>query len=103
VSITVRHTVWSMNVTLLLPLFVPYKVQYSDIHSYNTIHKHDLYVQFCNTDHCKRSVINMGTKIFNGLPLEFKSVENFNVFKRKLKNYVYLLCSAFYSLQEFFN
>jgi ABC-type multidrug transport system permease subunit len=37
----------------------------------------------------------MGTKIFNGLLLELKSVENFNVFKRKLKNY--LLCSAFYS------
>jgi hypothetical protein len=41
----------------------------------------------------------MGTKIYNNLPLEIKSVDNFNVFKRKLKNY--LLHSAFYSLQEF--
>jgi hypothetical protein len=43
----------------------------------------------------------MGTKIFNGLPIELKSVKNFNVFKMKLKNY--LLCNVFYSLQEFFN
>jgi hypothetical protein len=43
----------------------------------------------------------MGTKIFNDLPIELKNVDNFNVCKRKLKNY--LLCSAFYSLQEFFN
>jgi hypothetical protein len=46
-------------------------------------------------------VISMGTKIFNGLPTELKSVNNFNVFKKKLKNY--LLCNVFYSLQEFFN
>jgi hypothetical protein len=40
----------------------------------------------------------MGTKIYNNLPLEIKSVEHFKVFKRKLKNY--LLHSAFYTLQE---
>jgi hypothetical protein len=33
----------------------------------------------------KRSVINMGTKIFNGLPLESKSVENFNVLRGNSK------------------
>jgi hypothetical protein len=43
----------------------------------------------------------MGTKIFNGLPLELKSIKNVDVFKRKLKTY--LMCSALYSLQEFFN
>jgi hypothetical protein len=41
----------------------------------------------------------MGTKIYNNLHLEIKSVDNFNVFKRKLKNY--LLHGAFCSLQEF--
>jgi hypothetical protein len=46
-------------------------------------------------------VINMGTKIFNGLPVELKNEMNLNVFKRKLK--FYLLCNVFYSLQEFFN
>jgi hypothetical protein len=77
-----------------------YTTQYSDIHSYNTIHKYNLYVQLCNTDCCKKSVINMGIQIFNGLPLELKSIEHFKIFK-KLKNY--LICNEFYSLHEFFN
>jgi hypothetical protein len=54
-----------------------YTTQYSDIHSYNIIHKYNLYVQLCNTDHCKKSVLNMGIKIFNGLPLELKSIETY--------------------------
>jgi hypothetical protein len=41
----------------------------------------------------------MGTKIFNGLPIELKNEMNLNVFKRKLKGS--LLCNVFYSLQEF--
>jgi hypothetical protein len=49
----------------------------------------------------KEGVINMGTKIFNGLPIELKYEMNLNVFKRKLKGY--LLCNVCYSLQEFFN
>jgi hypothetical protein len=61
----------------------------------------NLYVQFCNTEGSKRGVISMGTKIFNALPIELKNERNFNVFKRKLKNY--LLCNVFYSLKEFFN
>jgi hypothetical protein len=35
-----------------------YTTQYSDIHKYNTIGKQDLYVQLCNTAHCKKNVIN---------------------------------------------
>jgi hypothetical protein len=44
----------------------------------------------------RKSVINMEIKIFNGLPLELKSIENFKVFKNKLKNY--LIHNEFYSL-----
>jgi hypothetical protein len=58
------------------------------------------YVQLCNA-RCKKRVINMGTKIYNNLLLEIKSVVNFKFFRKKLKSY--LLHSAFYSLQEFFN
>jgi hypothetical protein len=53
----------------------------------------------------------MGTKIFNGLPIELKNEMNLNVFKRKLNGCLlckrklngYLLCNVFYSLQEFFS
>jgi hypothetical protein len=48
----------------------------------------------------KKSVINMRIKILNNLPLELKSVENFTVYKRKLKSY--LLHGAFCALQVFF-
>ena len=72
----------------------------SDVHNYNTKHKHNLYAQHCNTNRCKRSVINMGIKLYNNLPMELKNVSDFKVFRRKLK--CYLLHSAFYSLQEFF-
>jgi hypothetical protein len=77
-----------------------YTTQYSDVHSYNTMYKHNLYVQCCNTNCCKISVINISIEIFNSLPLELKSVTDFKVFKRNLKGY--LLHSAFYSLQVFF-
>jgi hypothetical protein len=78
-----------------------YTTQYSDIHGYNTIHKRDLYVQFCNTERSKRGVINTGTKILNGLPAELKNETNPNAFKKKLKGH--LICNVFYSLQGFFN
>jgi hypothetical protein len=35
----------------------------------------------------------MGIKIFNGLPLELKCIENSKVFKKKLKTY--LICNEF--------
>jgi hypothetical protein len=46
----------------------------------------------------KKSVINMGIKIHNNLPLEIKRIENVKVFKNKLKSY--LLQNCFHSLQE---
>jgi hypothetical protein len=37
------------------------------------------------SERSKRGAIKMGTKIFNGLPIELKNEMNLNVFKRKLK------------------
>jgi hypothetical protein len=76
-----------------------YTTQYSDVHDYNTIHKQNLYIQFCNTEHSTRGVINLGTKIFNGLPIELKNEMNLKVFKRKLKGY--LLCIFFILYKNF--
>jgi hypothetical protein len=96
-------TVTSLHIFEILCFIIKNKIyttQYSDVHGYSTIHKNNLYVQFCNTECSKRGVVSMGTKIFNGLPFELKNEINFNVFKKKLKSY--LLCNVFYSLQEFF-
>jgi hypothetical protein len=76
-----------------------YTTLYSDVHSYNTIHKHNLYVQPCNTWRCKKSVTNMGIKIYNNLPFEIKTTQNFKAFKRTLKDY--LLLNAFTRLKSF--
>jgi hypothetical protein len=43
----------------------------------------------------------MGVKIYNNLPSEIKSTQNFKAFKHKLKDN--LLFNAFYSPKEFFN
>jgi hypothetical protein len=46
-----------------------YTTQYSDVHYYNTIHNHSLYIQFCNAEYSKRGVISMVIKIVNGIVL----------------------------------
>jgi hypothetical protein len=43
----------------------------------------------------------MGIQIYNNLPSEIITTQNFKYFKRKLKDY--LLLNAFYPLKEFFN
>jgi hypothetical protein len=58
-------------------------------------------ITLCNTSRCKKSVTNMGIKMYNNLPFEIETTQNFKAFKRKLKDY--LLLNAFYSLKEFFN
>jgi hypothetical protein len=77
-----------------------YNISYSDVHGYNTVRKLNLYVQPCNTSRCKRSVINMGIRLYNNLPSQIKSTQDYKAFKHQLKDY--LLNKAFYSLQEYF-
>ena len=40
----------------------------SNIHAHNTRRKMDIHIQSYNTDLYKRSVINVGTKLYNKLP-----------------------------------
>jgi len=40
----------------------------SNIHAHNTLRKMGIHIQSYNTDLYKRSVINMGTKLYNKLP-----------------------------------
>jgi hypothetical protein len=56
-----------------------YTTMNSDVHSYNTMHRHNLYVQHCYSNRSNSTVINMGIKLFNNLPLELKSISDFNV------------------------
>ena len=73
----------------------------SEIHEHNTRSKNDLYQQYCNTSNYQKSALNMGTKLFNKLPTQMKHLDNYNIFKKELKNF--LLVNSFYTLAEFFS
>ena len=59
----------------------------SEIHQNNTREhanlKMDIHIQSHNTDLYKRSVINMGTKLYNKLPGYKKEIDSYNIFKKE--------------------
>ena len=70
------------------------------VHNYNTKQHKDIHVKSCNTEMGKKSVIRMGTKIYNKLPGFIKKVEKYDNFKRELKTFLHV--HSFYSIEEFF-
>jgi hypothetical protein len=51
------------------------------------------------TEIYRKSVENMGTKICNKLPGFLKEIDDYRVFRKKLK--MFLLLKSFYSVEEF--
>jgi hypothetical protein len=81
-------TVTSLYVLEALCFMKKYKggtPENSAIHDYNTRGKNDLHVQSCRTSIFQKSVVNMGTKLFNHLPVELKQLDNFKQFRKKVK------------------
>jgi len=70
----------------------------SNIHAHNTRRKMDIHIQSHNTDLYNRSVINMGTKLYNKLPGYIKEIYSYTTFRKELKSL--LLLHSFYSLEE---
>jgi len=58
----------------------------------------DIHIQSYNTDLYKRSVINMGTKLYNKVPGCIKEIDSYKTFKKELKSL--LLLHSFYSVEE---
>jgi hypothetical protein len=58
--------------------------QNSAIHD-KTRHRSDFQTQFCRTNMLKKSVNNLGTKLYNRLPNYFKNLEDLKPFKKQLK------------------
>jgi len=54
-------------------------------HDYKTRNRLDFKTQFCRTNIFKKSVNNLGTKLYNKLPNYLKNVENSKLFLKKLK------------------
>jgi hypothetical protein len=76
-----------------------YATRNSDLYDYNTRRKDDYHVTYCNRSIFKKSVMNMGIKSYNSLPLELRKAIEFKDFKHRLK--LFLLDHPFYTLQEF--
>jgi hypothetical protein len=51
------------------------------------------------TEIYKKSVINVGTKVYNNLPKFLKEIDDYNALKKELK--LFLLLQSFYSVEEF--
>jgi hypothetical protein len=71
----------------------------SNVHAYNTRRKRDIHIQSYKTDLYKRSVINMGSKLYNNFPDYIKEIESYKTFRKQLKSF--LFWHAFYSVEEF--
>ena len=69
-----------------------------DIHDYKTRHILDFQTQFCRTNTLKKSVNNLGMKLYNNLPNYLKNMENLKLFKKQLKSL--LLQQTYYSVNE---
>ena len=72
----------------------------SNIHAHNTRRNMDIHIQPYNIDLYKRSVINMGTKLYNKLPGYIKEIDSYTTFKKELKSLL-LLLHSFYSVEDF--
>jgi len=59
----------------------------------------DIHIQSYKTDIYKKSVINMGTKVYIKLPDYINEIDSYKAFKKQLK--LFLLLHTFYSVEEF--
>jgi len=75
--------------------------QNSEVHKYNTQRNMDIHVKLHKTEIYKKSVINMGTKVYNNLPGFIKEIKDYKAFKKELKLFLLLLLHTFYSVEEF--
>jgi len=59
----------------------------------------DIHIQVYSTDLFKRSLIDMGNKLYNKLPGYIKETDSYKTFKKELKSFLHL--HTFYSVEEF--
>ena len=71
----------------------------SNIHAHNTRRRMDIHIESHNTDLCNRSVINIGTKLYNKLPGYIKEIDSYKTSMKELKSL--LLLHSFYSVEQF--
>ena len=87
------------EVTCFLSKYCPSLEQNSNVHKYNARRTLGINVILQKTEIYKKSLINMGTKVYNKLPKYLKEMDDYQAFKKGLK--LFLLLQTFYSVEEF--
>ena len=72
----------------------------SEIHGHNTRRKQGLHIQQFNTALYQKSIMNMGIKLYNKLPIRIKQLDTYKSFKKEVKTF--LVHNAVYTIEEFY-
>jgi hypothetical protein len=98
-NILTLASLYIFEVTSFIRKYCQSVEQNSQVHQYTTQRKLDIHVKLQKTEIYKKSVINMGTKVYNNLPKFLKEIDNYKAFKKKSKLFRFL--QSFYSVEEF--
>ena len=67
--------------------FNNYFILNKNIHKYDTRSASNIFIDYKRTNYGKFSLKHMGAQTWNNLPIELKSLQNYNSFKRSIKIY----------------
>jgi len=98
-NILTMASLYILEVTCFIRKNCKFLEQNSQVHQHDTRRKLDIQVKMKSTEIYKKSIINMGTKVYNKLPRFLKEIEEYGTFRKKLK--LFLLLHSFYSVEEF--
>jgi len=98
-NILTLASLYIFEITCFIRKYCQSLEQNYQVHQHNTRRKLDIHVKTQKTELYKKSVINMGTRVYNNLPKSLKEINDYKVFKKELK--IFLLFQSFYSVEEF--
>jgi hypothetical protein len=99
-NILTLASLYIFEITCFIRKYCQSLEQNYQLHQHNTRRKLDIHVKTQKTELYKKSVINMGTRVYNNLPKYLKEINNYKAFKKELK--IFLLLQSFYSVEEYY-
>jgi len=100
INIRMLASLYILEVTCFIRKYCQSLEQNSKIHNYNTQRKIDMHLKVRNIEVHKKSLINMGTRVYNNLPGFIKEIDDCKALKKELK--LFLLHHFFYSLKNLY-
>ena len=72
-------------------IFTDYFMTDHDIHNYNTRNASLLHKKWSRTNYNKHALANKGIDVWNNLPLQYKEIRSFSIFRTKIKSTLFIL------------